>query len=443
MTTVVRRIIEVVCFLCLFVGCGKLWRFILVDDTQSYTRIMMHQLYTCENDIDVLFVGSSHVYRSIIPESMDKELKCYTFNVGSSSQALDGSFAIIKEAAKRNNLKHVYLECYYGVAMEERYIERSDLTSTYIISDYMKFSLDKINYLVHASSKKYWVNSFIVARRNWTKFGDIDYIKALVSKKTQDTYKRYEYVKADGVDEYYVDRGFVASDMRVSNDILFNETAYNAIDIDFEGLKKTDWASSLSDIVTFCNKKGIEITLFMAPEPEWTLVGTGDYSKYSDVISKFANLYGVEFYDFNLCRDEVFDANERGLFKDEDHLNKWGAQQFSQVFSNLIMGKQSEKEIFYNNFDEKILDKNIAFYGIAGPFNNDETRVRRYRIISGNPTSYEYRIKVLPSMGKERLIQDFNDGLDFELPANESGEVTIEWRSIENRENVYSEKIAY
>ena len=49
----------------------------------------------------------------------------------------------------------------------------------------------------------------------------------------------------------------------------------------------------------------------------------------------------------------------------------------------------------------------------------------------------------MPSIGKERLIQDFKDGLDFELPANESGEVTIEWRSIENRENVYSEKIAY
>ena len=96
----------------------------------SYTRIMMHQLYHPSANIDVLFVGSSHAYRALIPEIMDRELGAYTFNGGSSKQYLDGSFALIKEADKGNDLKQVCVELYYDIAETEPYAERTELTPT-------------------------------------------------------------------------------------------------------------------------------------------------------------------------------------------------------------------------------------------------------------------------------------------------------------------------
>lgn len=69
----------------------------------------------------------------------------------------------------------------------------------------------------------------------------------------------------------------------------------------------------------FCDTKGIELTFFIAPMPEGTLVATGDYSTYHKAIEEISNEYGIKFYDFNLCRDEIFDTNNRQLFKDEDH----------------------------------------------------------------------------------------------------------------------------
>ena len=72
MKNVMKRAIATVLFIYLFIYCGKLWRYLLTDDVDSYTRIMMHQLYTSEKNIDVVFVGSSHVYRSLVPEITDK-----------------------------------------------------------------------------------------------------------------------------------------------------------------------------------------------------------------------------------------------------------------------------------------------------------------------------------------------------------------------------------
>ena len=80
--------------------------------------------------------------------------------------------------------------------------------------------------------------------------------------------------------------------------------------------------------------------------PEGTLVATGDYSTYHKAIEEISNEYGIKFYDFNLCRDEIFDTNNRQLFKDEDHLNTDGAEEFSRVFCDFFMGKYTVVEAF-------------------------------------------------------------------------------------------------
>lgn len=443
MKKLVKRTTAIICFICLFVGNGKLWRYLLVDDVNSYTRIMMHQLYTSDENIDILFVGSSHVYRTFIPEITDEGFGCHTFNAGSSSQYMDGSLAIIKEAAKTNDIKHIYLELYYGVTTNEKYIERTELTSTYVISDYMKFSLNKIRYMMKASSKDFWSNSFFVARRNWQNFFDSDYVKDLLTRKSQDTYRNYEYDKPEGAVEYYVDRGFVANNNVVAEDTFFNAKAYDGVGNTYDSLKGTDWEKSLIEIVSFCNRKGIGLTFFMAPEPEWTIAGTGNYSEYHDSIDRIAQECGVAFYDFNLCRDEVFDTNNRQLFMDEDHLNTQGAEKFSRLFSDFFVGKYVLSDVLYKSLEEKLQDKNIGFYGIADQKKDEASGIRRCRIISGNTQFYEYKIIATTNEGEQRIVQDFDNNTAFELPIDERGMLKIMWRSIDNGEDVQTVEFSY
>ena len=87
--------------------------FLLVDDVHSYSRVMLQELYADAGNIDTLFLGSSHCYRSVDPAQVDAALGTHSFNAGSSQQLPDGSYYILKEAAAQNPLKTVYLEMFY------------------------------------------------------------------------------------------------------------------------------------------------------------------------------------------------------------------------------------------------------------------------------------------------------------------------------------------
>ena len=87
--------------------------FLLVDDVHSYSRVMLQELYQDAGNIDTLFLGSSHCYRSVDPAAVDAALGTHSFNAGSSQQLPDGSYYMLKEAAAQNPLKTVYLEMFY------------------------------------------------------------------------------------------------------------------------------------------------------------------------------------------------------------------------------------------------------------------------------------------------------------------------------------------
>lgn len=110
----VNRLFKIVAILVLGILIPlKTLNYILVDDIRSYTRIMLHEMYHQEENIDVLFIGSSHCYRSLNPDVIDKIWNKNTFNGGTSSQCLDGSYAILNEVARENDLETVYLEMFY------------------------------------------------------------------------------------------------------------------------------------------------------------------------------------------------------------------------------------------------------------------------------------------------------------------------------------------
>ena len=110
-------------FLILFLLAGIGLRWLLTDDTASYTRLMMHEFYRQDN-IDILFVGSSHCYVSLDPRITDEIFEANTFNAGSALQAQDASFALIREAVERYNVRQVYMEMYYLMMDNDEYRER-------------------------------------------------------------------------------------------------------------------------------------------------------------------------------------------------------------------------------------------------------------------------------------------------------------------------------
>ncbi len=71
--------------------------------TYTPTPRMLQDLYADAGNIDTLFLGSSHCYRSVDPAAVDAALGTHSFNAGSSQQLPDGSLLYAREAAAQND----------------------------------------------------------------------------------------------------------------------------------------------------------------------------------------------------------------------------------------------------------------------------------------------------------------------------------------------------
>lgn len=435
----VKYIVSCLLFYIIFIGCGKFFRYILVDDTISYTRITFHEMYEQEN-VDILFVGSSHCYRSFIPEIFDEELGLNTFNAGTSSQNLDGSFMIIKEAARYNDIKHVYLELYYNMALTA-YKERTEMTQTYIISDYLRPSWDKFQYILDASVKDYYPISFIPARRNWSKFFDDEYIKNILIKKETDDYKNYKYTYITGESEWYAGKGYVANKEIVKDWNYFSTYGWGGINV---RKFSDDWFCSLKEIITFCQERGIFLTLVSAPMPEYLLAGVGNYDEYVELVRSMVRESNVNYYDFNLCREKYF-PNESSLFKDTDHMNCYGAEIFSHLFADFINGIISEDDLFYSTYDEKIKNLKPTVFGISynDYIKNTGEKVRNCKIVSTGNDDLECEVIASPTGGEPYKIRDFSKNKFFDITPDEHGIITVAYRLNSSLDEIWTVDISY
>lgn len=428
----IKIITAVLCFFILCIACGKLFNYLLVDDTKSYTRIMMHEMYEQEN-IDILFVGSSHCYRSLNPEITDEVFDANTFNAGSSSQAMDASYALIKEAARNNDIQHIYLEVFFDIARQGRYKDRTELVSTYIVSDYMKPSWNKLNFMLNATSKEYYINSFIISRREWEKFFDSDYVMNLVQTKQTEDYKNYQYPYTEEMEEFYVEKGYVQSRKIVREDLAYLASidVWNSIN---ESDVSEDWLDSLKDIISFCEKEKIGLTLISAPMTDILLQSIGNYDAWIVYVNQLLEGTNVKYYDFNLCKDDYFQGTT-AYFKDEHHLNGEGANAFSEVFAKFFTGQITEEELFYNSYNEKVANFEPRMLGLVYSKNEDEN-IKEMKIIATREEGLEYKIVLYPNEGERYVVQDFSANTNFIVPLEEGGICSIEVREVENTAKV-------
>lgn len=422
-----KRVLKIVVTIILFITTGIILRYLLVDDVNSYTRVTYHEMYNQDKNIDVLFLGSSHAFRSFVPEIVDDELNVNSFNAGSSSQALDGSYTLLIEAQKKNNIKQVYLEMFYPIPTKSVEERKNNATETYIISDYLKPSLNKYRYIVSATEPEYWINGFLVARREWKEIFNPEYVSDILEKKSQDSYKSYEYVN-NGY-EYYAGKGYVANISSVKNGTYVSKGFGQLKD----ELFCDDALKSLHSICDYCKKNNIELVLVTTPIPDFRLINAGDYDRYIDKVTEICNKEKVKYYDFNLLKEEYF-SGEDELFEQTDHLNNFGAEKFTRFFCDFL--KEENKDIyFYKSYKEKILRRNNIIYGLLlSKTENDEGYSAQ--ICTSNKCNYEFKVRSIDENGEENILQDYSKNNLLYLPI-QSGKCIVEYREENRPDQIY------
>jgi len=101
------------------------------------------------------------------------------------------------------------------------------------------------------------------------------------------------------------------------------------------------------------------LTLIDPPMPDGTLIRSQYYQEYVDKICLIANDAGVEYWNFNLIKEDIL-MLERDEFKDASHLNGIGAEKFTRCFCRVYNGEV--KEPFYNTYEDKIKNNSDNTY---------------------------------------------------------------------------------
>ena len=59
--------------------------------------------------------------------------------------------------------------------------------------------------------------------------------------------------------------------------------------------------------IEYCQKNGIEVTLFVSPIYDLQLMSTGNYDNYVNELNSLAKEYDIDLYDFNLIKKDYLD----------------------------------------------------------------------------------------------------------------------------------------
>lgn len=415
-----KRVIKAFCFVLIFSLLNQGICFITIDDTNSYTRVMLHELYTQNSNIDILFIGASHCYQSLNTDITDKIFGKNTFNAGSSGQPADGSLALLKETAKNNSIKEAYVEVGYIMPRYEptRYSDRIDLVGTYLISDYMKPSFDKMQYLLHASGIESYANSFFPAKRNWKNLLLPSQVFEILRKKSTTGYKEFSYPSIE--DRRYCGKGFVAVNKEIPIGGMYHIDDYQKIE---DSVWSEDWQKSIREIIEFCEKENISLTFFSAPVPDFLLVASGQYDLYIEFMKSLIKGTSARYYDFNLCKSKYLMFTD-DCFEDDNHLNSKGAKKFSTFFSEFFTGKLAEEDIFYDTYREKIEKMEDKVFGLIVKDNKDHHSISIEPVTNAAITDIQYTAAQTSGKSKRRVSEHkAGDCLAYE--AGEVGEVEL------------------
>lgn len=407
------RVLGALCFLCLFFGIEKIMEYALVNDANEWSRAMFHDFYTREENIDTLFLGSSHVYCGINPAIIEEATGESAFNMATPAQPLNGSYYLLKEADKYNDISHVYLELYFGQSTgEEGHFKKADqLPRNWRNTNYMKPSLNKLSYMLTMSEPSLTYMTFLPTRRYWTDSFEPEKIKETIQQKRTEAYADY-YVEnvLNGVVETYAEDGFYYSEHKAEGGVLYDVIMPEP----FSENPMTEEAESyLRKIIEYCEKEQIELTLYSAPVTDYQASLYGEYDRYVEQVESIAAEYGLSYYDFNLCKEEYLDLTDDGLFRDKGHLNIWGAEIFSEFladfFNGLEEGSLSQEQCFYPSYAEKIENGKERILGIVVEKEESGEENSCYKITpihNLKDKKVEYYIYTMDENGNKHVICD-------------------------------------
>lgn len=285
-----------------------------------YPSIRWNDFYALEkNSLDIVFLGSSHCYRSFDPAIVDAAFGTESFNMGSSSQSAITSYYVFQEILRFQRPKVVVLELYWKTLHDD-----NQFTNASYNYEYMQNGAPKRDLFINAFFPYDWLNYVFPSFRYRRNIGNL--IKLFAGEDANKLFSRK--------DEWYEYRGFVKSigelDLNEKNqfeDYVFSMNLIGSRSIQF-----------LTKLVETSKESGIKVFGVVAPLPPSSLSYIVNYEEIHLFYEMLQDQLGISIIDYNEINstERIFEDSD---FKDDDHLNYEGARKLSNDFAERVLYK--------------------------------------------------------------------------------------------------------
>ncbi|MGI6161988.1 MAG: hypothetical protein ACOYJD_08145 [Christensenellales bacterium] len=397
-----RFFLKILLFLVIFVLAASMLGFALTP-AESFTRLMLNDMYNQNGGIQVALVGASHALYGFDTHVIDAELDTNCFNLGSASQKAIDAYYLLKEMYRNDNKPElVVIELTY--AMYTKFSGYDNPTSSMILYDYYRPGVNKLEYLGAAFDTSDYANLFLKAYRYRSRFPEI--IRTLEKKLTAE-YLAYDPAFSSYNDESYVSKGFVFHEGGFKQGGMGRVTPYKW---DEKNLN-ADELGYLDRIIELCRSEGSEVVLISTPLPMATLLTLGNYSNVHTYFAAIAKKHGAQYFDFNLVRAELYARPDTDYF-DTNHLNGHGAAAFSTALSKVLAqycAGENMTNWFYSDYGSMERDYNRIANVYLQTKKDNGSVILTAKAYYGSGVSPEYRFSYRKAVTGEYIVfQDYS-----------------------------------
>lgn len=224
----------------------------------------------------------------------------------------------------------------------------------------------------------------------------------------------------------YLGKGFFYR-QKLDEDSGFGE--FKAISFDADGVDK-ETVEIFRKIVKYCKDKNIRLVCATSPITP-SMLTCGDYGKVTEYFTSLCEEQDVEYYDFNLIKDDVLDFEDTDYVDYDGHMVGELADRYSHVLGDVISrtqeyyGKESSEvesvvsDSFYASYDE--MSKNMNYVQLADmkvepiKLDNGGYAVNINAILDGGKNvTPECRV-VIKSMDTKKILYDsgYSDNMQY------------------------------
>ncbi len=308
-----KNVIKVICFsviFCVLFGCVQnvfIQKKLYGKTTDEPNTNMIGGFYELpKNSLDVVFIGSSNMFCDLNPLALYKEQGIASYILGTSSQQLDATYFLLKEALKTQKPEVVVIETraitYEGDANE---------AYNHYVFDHTPLSLNKVEGVVNTTE--------IIPDDSV-----VNYLLPITKYHT-----RWKELNKDDLLWFAMDKSYPLKGYYARYNVSSVDTTkyHNKISMSEIPLRNQEY---LQLIINTCEENNVKLLFLKTPVYAYWRQG------YSDLMDDFAQKNNIPFIDLNELNREVNIDTTTDFFDDGKHLNDDGAVKVAEYMGKYL-----------------------------------------------------------------------------------------------------------